>query len=254
MADSLRRGGRYWLNSIIITAAFGPLLGLSMLALAEGTAAQASVDRVPIDVTNLSDISANGGLPADWHYFSFPSVARKTSYEVVADDRYGSVIRARSAAGAGGVARRISVDPHDYPIITWAWKIEDIIIRSSLAEKSGDDFSARLLISFADRDPAGAVREKTLCYVWTAREPVGSIAINPNHEHVATLVAASGSARAGTWQELSANLEEDYIEAFGVEPGMIQAIALMTDTDDTGVSVRAWYGPIFLSAAAQAVD
>jgi hypothetical protein len=47
---------------------------------------------------------------------------------------------------------------------------------------------------------------------------------------------------------------DDYIEAFGRKPGMIQAIALMTDTDDTGVSAQAWYGPVFLSAAAMAFD
>ncbi len=248
---------RPWLNVSIVSAvsaAYAALLWLSMLLPAAEAAPQLNIDRVTFDVTNFSTVSADQKLPAQWQYFSFPSVTRKTSYEIVADSRYGMVIRARSAGGAGGVARRISLDPQDYPVLNWAWKIEDVIARSSLVEKSGDDFPVRLLISFANGAFTKSAPETTLCYVWTAREPVGSIGINPLHEHVATVVAASGADRANSWQEFSANLVEDYIEAFGQKPGMIQAIALMTDTDDTGVSAQAWYGPVFLSAAAMAFD
>ncbi|MGH8666789.1 MAG: DUF3047 domain-containing protein, partial [Burkholderiales bacterium] len=43
---------------------------------------------------------------------------------------------------------------------------------------------------------------------------------------------------------------EDYKRAFGAEPGRIKAIAIMTDTDNTGASVEAYYGDIaFLSVA-----
>jgi hypothetical protein len=173
---------------------------------------------------------------------------------MVADSRYGSVIRASSAGGAGGVARRISVDPHNYPVLTWAWKIDKVIDRSSLTEQSGDDFPVRLLVSFAPPASANSGRETTLCYVWTAREQVGSIAINPHRDHVATVVVASGPERATTWQEFSANLLDDHIKAFGEEPGMLRGIALMTDTDDTGASAQAWYGPVFLRTAPMASD
>jgi hypothetical protein len=44
------------------------------------------------------------------------------------------------------------------------------------------------------------------------------------------------------------NVYEDYKRAFGEEPGRIKAIGIMTDTDNTGQSVEAYYGDIaFLS-------
>ena len=58
------------------------------------------------------------------------------------------------------------------------------------------------------------------------------------------IVAESGSARTGTWKLESQNVYEDYKRAFGAEPGRIKAIAIMTDTDNTGASVEAYYGDI----------
>jgi hypothetical protein len=38
----------------------------------------------------------------------------------------------------------------------------------------------------------------------------------------------------------------DFIRAFGEEPGPLVAVALMTDTDNTGSTLRAWYGALRL--------
>jgi hypothetical protein len=40
------------------------------------------------------------------------------------------------------------------------------------------------------------------------------------------------------------NIVEDYRKAFGEEPPMISGVAIMTDTDNTGESVTAYYGDI----------
>ena len=39
-------------------------------------------------------------------------------------------------------------------------------------------------------------------------------------------------------------LEEDYRRAFGEDPPRIGAVAIMTDTDNTGEEAVAWYGAI----------
>ena len=58
------------------------------------------------------------------------------------------------------------------------------------------------------------------------------------------IVAESGRDRLGVWQEVMRNLYEDYRKAFGEEPGSITAIGIMTDTDNTGENVHAYYGDI----------
>jgi hypothetical protein len=58
------------------------------------------------------------------------------------------------------------------------------------------------------------------------------------------IVASSGAAGVGSWQELSRDVADDYRRAFGEEPGRMFAYGLLSDTDNTGETVEAWYGEI----------
>jgi hypothetical protein len=48
------------------------------------------------------------------------------------------------------------------------------------------------------------------------------------------------------WRDHRRDLAADFRLAFGEEPGPLQSIAVMTDTDNTGSSAQAWYGAITL--------
>ena len=200
---------------------------------------------------DLSDWAAAeaGTLPESWQLLTFPSIAAATSYEIVQDPVYGPVIWARSQAGAGGIGRSLSIDPASFPILNWSWKIQNTLPRSSLNSESGDDFPVRLMVSFksAGKNRRG-LQDNILCYVWALKEPVGTVAVNPVHRHIKTFVAASGSSRSGSWQEMSRNLVADYRAAFAEEPGTITGVVLMTDTDNTESEAQGWYGPILLRA------
>jgi hypothetical protein len=64
------------------------------------------------------------------------------------------------------------------------------------------------------------------------------------------VVAASGRDRVGIWREESRNVYEDFKRAFGEAPGRITAIGIMTDTDNTGDNVHAYYGDIVFKRVA----
>jgi hypothetical protein len=200
-----------------------------------------------LDLGNWSSVEV-GRLPENWRLMTFPSISSATRYEVVQDSVYGQVVRAESSNGAGGIGRSLLVDPHQYPILNWSWKIATTIAESSLSHKKGDDFPVRLMVSFKNRSASRpALQDNILCYVWAATEPIGSVAINPIHSHIKTFVVASGNERSGEWLELSRNLVDDYQQAFSEEPGTITGLVLMTDSDNTGTEARGWYGPIWLS-------
>jgi hypothetical protein len=57
----------------------------------------------------------------------------------------------------------------------------------------------------------------------------------------------SGNGKAGTWVAEERNLCEDYRALFGEDPPEIGAVALMTDTDNTGGEATAYYGDITLT-------
>lgn len=203
--------------------------------------------RETIDLSSWTEVEG-ATLPDHWQLLNFPSISEATSYRVVQDPAYGPVIRAQSFAGAGGIFRSISVDPNKFQILNWSWKIYNTLSGSSLIHKNGDDFPARVMISFKTVGNARTgQRDNILCYVWATDDSVGSIAVNPIHSHIRTVVAASGNDQRGTWLEMSRNIVVDYLQAFSEEPGTITGVALMTDTDNTESEARAWYGPLWLS-------
>ncbi len=57
----------------------------------------------------------------------------------------------------------------------------------------------------------------------------------------------SGDQRAGSWLEERVNVYEDYRRLFGEEPPPVGAIAIMTDTDQTGERAVAWYDDLRIS-------
>jgi hypothetical protein len=58
------------------------------------------------------------------------------------------------------------------------------------------------------------------------------------------IAVESGPERTGKWVEEEVNVLEDYRRHFGEDPPRVGAIAIMTDTDNTGERATAWYGPI----------
>lgn len=89
----------------------------------------------------------------------------------------------------------------------------------------------------------------TLIYVWGTTEVPGSVVANPRTDRIRKLVLDSGTRHLGAWRDHVRDIEADYRLAFGEEPGPLRVVALMTDTDDTGSALTAWYGPLSLSLA-----
>jgi hypothetical protein len=56
--------------------------------------------------------------------------------------------------------------------------------------------------------------------------------------------AARGRADTGRWITVTRNVVDAFRKAFGEEPGLPPDVGFLTDTDNTGASVAAWYGDI----------
>jgi len=219
----------------------------------------ASQGLAQLEVGKFSAAAEGTALPEGWKPLTFPKVAQHTSYRVVRDAG-STVLKARSEASASGLIREIRIDPREYPIVRWRWKVENLLANGDISRKSGDDYPARLYIAFEyEPDKVGFARRAqyaigralygdipiaALHYVWDGKAPAGTFADNAYTDFAKMVVVRSGGERVGAWVEEERNVYEDYRKAFGEEPPMIKGIAVMTDTDDTGESATAWYGDI----------
>jgi hypothetical protein len=212
-----------------------------------------------LEVGKFSDSQVGTTMPDGWKPLTFKKIPRHTSYEVVKDGGV-TIVKAVSEASASGLIKPVVIDPKEFPIVRWRWKIDNVLQRSDVALKEGDDFPVRLYITFAyDPDRVsfgkklkfkagqalfGDIPIAALNYIWETKTPVGTIVDNAYTDFAKMVVIESGAQKVGMWIDEERNIYEDYKKAFGEEPPMINGVAIMSDTDNTKEQVIAYYGDI----------
>jgi hypothetical protein len=164
----------------------------------------------------------------------------ETDYRIVEDEGQ-KVLQANSRDSASGLIFETDYDPSQFPVLTWRWKVDHVIARGDSRNKSTDDYAARIYVVFPHWF---FPMTRTINYIWANRLPKGSSQLSTFTSNDMMIAVESGSARVGQWVTVRRNVVEDYRRAFGVDPPNVGAIAIMTDTDQTGESAIAWYGDI----------
>ncbi len=197
-----------------------------VLALAAMAVAIAAIAAEPA-VMPFSAAAPGASTPPKWSMLRLSSRKAPTAYRLALD--HGVVVLHASAnASVAGMVQPTSVDVAATPVVQWRWKVSSAI----------EGVTRRV----AQRELPYA----TLMYIFSDCAPVGTIIPNPYTRRVQMIVVAGSRDGVGEWQPLVRNLRDDYRRAFGEEPGMLTDIGVMTDTDNTGGSVEAWYGDIHL--------
>lgn len=212
-----------------------------------------------LEVGKFSSASVGAILPDDWKPLTFKKIPQHTSYELVKEGG-NIVVKATSRASASGLTKSVSIDPKEYPVVHWRWKIENLLQSSDVSSKDGDDYPARLYITFAyDPDKVsfgrklkykagqvifGDIPIGALNYIWETKTPVGTIVDNAYTEFAKMIVVESGPEKVGMWVQESRNIYDDYKQAFAEEPPLINGVAIMSDTDNTKERAVAYYGDI----------
>lgn len=169
----------------------------------------------------------------------------KTTYTLVKENDK-SVLKAHSEKAASGLLKKVKLDPKEYPVLRWSWKVEHTLKGEDVTRKSGDDFAARVYVVFPR---TFFWQTRAINYVWASRLPKGSSVPSPYTSKALIVAVESGDEKAGQWVNEERNIYEDYRKLFGEEPPMLGAVAIMTDTDDTRDEATAYYGDIFLESA-----
>ena len=179
------------------------------------------------------------GLSPGWQEKSFKG---RTDYRVIADSS-GHVLQADSRGTASGLVRKLDLDPRDTPILSWRWKVAGTIARGDERTKAGDDYAARVYVIFPHWF---FPKTRTLNYIWANHLPQGEFLPNAYTGNAMMIAVESGEAKRGEWVAEQRDIVADYRRAFGEDPPRIGAIAIMTDTDNTGTQSTGWYDDLVL--------
>ena len=200
-----------------------------------------SAGAVEPEVIAIGEFSA--GRMQEWQVKKFKD---ETLYQL-AEVGGVQVLRAHSHASASGLFKKVRIDLEKYPFLNWRWRIENRLTGLDEQGKTGDDYGARIYVVVS-----GGVKfwnTRTLNYVWADTSPAGHVWPNAfAGENAMMLALRSHKDAVATWYTEKRNIYQDFKQVFGPSVRYIDAMALMTDTDNSGGSVTAYYGDIYFSA------
>jgi hypothetical protein len=158
-----------------------------------------------------------------------------------------TALKAESRAAASGLFKEQRIDLQQTPYLNWSWRIDNRLGNLDEQTKAGDDYAARIYLVVS-----GSVlfwRTRAVNYVWashTAKNKIWPNAFAGNH--VMMIALRSSGDPLNVWQSEKRNVRADLHKLFGEDIRTIDAVALMTDTDNAGGNATAYYGDIFFSA------
>lgn len=187
-----------------------------------------------IPVLTDADLSA-------WESWDFSGVTRYSRVEL--DGR--TVLEAVSDSAASGLYRKIYVDLEKTPVLHWSWRVDNTLGDIDETSKGGDDYPARVYAIASH--PVFFWKTYALSYVWSSAQPEGTAWPNAYTDNARVIAVRSGSPGLRRWHGERRNVREDFQRLFGRDVRYIDAVAVMTDTDDTGGRAEAYYGDIWFS-------
>ncbi|MDP2761902.1 MAG: DUF3047 domain-containing protein [Sideroxyarcus sp.] len=188
-------------------------------------------------------------VPPPWQLIQLERKVAPTRYRVT---RWDGVLGVEAVA-AGSMtllARPVEIDLERTPVLCWRWRVDAPLLKADMATKAGDDYAARVYVSFA-LPPAeigwilrgklalarsiygDAVPDAALNYVWDNRYPVGTRKPNAYTDRTRMIVAESGAVNAGRWVVARHDVRQDVIAEFGSQQARVIQLSVASDTDNT---------------------
>lgn len=180
---------------------------------------------------------------AGWESKEFKGV---TNYQLI-DLAGNKVLKAESEGTASGLFKKQRVDLRKTPFMNWRWRIEKRLGKLNEQTKSGDDYAARVYVVISGG--LAFWRTRAINYVWASTSSKGQIWPNAfAGDHAMMIALRSASDETGTWYSEKRNIPDDLKRHFGEDIRYIDAVAVMTDTDNSKSSSMSYYGDIVFSA------
>ncbi len=236
---------------------FHVLLGLVIMGGAL-TTERTALGGVNVETVWVGRFPGGGGLPPEpWKLQQLNKSIAPTRYRLLEWDGVNA-IEAQAQGSMALLGRTVEIDLAQTPVLCWRWRVDAALKTADMTRKSGDDYAARVYLSFAvppeqlDFPTRMSLRiarklygdevpDAALNYIWDNRHTVGTWQPNAYTNRTQMLVLRSGDADAGRWVTERRDVSADFRHAFSHAPLRMTGLAIATDTDNTGEAARAGF-------------
>ncbi|MBI3769656.1 MAG: DUF3047 domain-containing protein [Deltaproteobacteria bacterium] len=176
-------------------------------------------------------------FPSRWKSRADTRTAARV-YQVVRENG-GQYLHAVAQADSVQIGLPVAFRLREYPLLAWRWRVAELPDGADEREAATNDSAAGVYVVF--KGSLGGLLPRAIKYVWSTREPPGTTIPSPRYPNVRIVVLETGPSERGTWKTETVNVAEDYRRLFQSEPPEPEAIALLTDADDTNSRAIADY-------------
>ena len=223
-----------------------------------------------VAAANLHPFSSVSGAvpPPPWRVVGLPKATKPlTRFEMVPIDGH-PVLRVQTDHSYANLVH----DLPDFALapgmkLRWRWRLDQPLHGTDLRQRAGDDVPLKVCalfdmplaqLGFVERNLLRAARSMngenlpaaTLCYVWDARLPAGTVLDNAFTHRMRMIVVDSGEQHLGQWVAHTQDLAADFQRAFGKEAAILpplQGLLVGADSDNTGGQSLGYVGDVTLS-------
>ena len=199
-----------------------------------------------------------------WQHHRLPGKAATLFEYAHMDGR--DTLAAKAVSSASMLRRKLRIPSAELGHVQFSWKVPELIADADTESRDADDSPVRVILAFeGDRKGFSAKNAMlselslaltgeelpyaTLMYVWCNKRAPGTVITNARTDRIRTIVVESGPKKLDHWLDYERNISADFERAFGEAPGALVGVAIMTDSDNTKTTARAWYGPVQFAPA-----
>jgi len=178
--------------------------------------------------------TARETVPKDWELSVHTG---EPHLQLVQDDGKQALLM-RSDQASFSLQRKIHVSLQASPLLVWDWKVTELPKGGDFRHSGSDDQAAQLIIAFSST--------RFLSYIWDSTAPKGLIAAAsaPLFKKIFAVVMQSGTPGLGTWITERHNLIDDYKQAYGEEPEVVEGVRIQINSQHTHSRAESYWHSI----------
>ena len=169
----------------------------------------------------------------------------KTNFSVGVNKK-GNFLKATSSNGGSGIGKKIEIDLEKTPFLNITWKVEQGLNGIDERSKKGHDFAARMFV--VKKTGATPLSNRAINFVFSSNENLNEYWPSPYFSKSIDYVLSSTKNHSNEWVTAKANVKELFKTLHDLDLKKLDGVALMADTDNSGLSSISYYQNIYFSA------
>ncbi len=183
-------------------------------------------------------LSLQEGLPCGWY-----ATQKDVHMFSLEEEKGNRFIKIKTAGGNTTLGIHFSFNTDTYHYLSWRWRIHQLPKGAREDKRRFADSAAGVYVIFNGKYRLNRI----IKYVWSSTLEPGVITESPFNRRTKIVVLRSGETSAGQWIEENVDVFGDYQRIFGTSPPPVEAIAIMSDSDNTESFVEADYDDFRIS-------